>query len=130
MPQLQTLVLMDRTSTDHTFAPVDIIDRVGRVAESTGIPLGNSAYTLALRRTPTGKYKATLKLQVPVIQTETVNGIASPKVVRTAYAEATFTFDQTSTTAERNNLVGMFADSLSADKALTNGVLVSLEGVY
>lgn len=132
MPQLQPLVLKDRASTpvNHTFAPVNIVDGVGTVAESTGVPQGESVYTISLRKTAQGRRKVTLKLSVPISVTETINGVAYPKVVRTAYAEATFSFDPASTLQERKDIVGMFADSMAADKTLVNGTLVNLEGVY
>jgi hypothetical protein len=69
-------------------------------------------------------------LSVPVVQTQTINGVSTPVVVRTAYADVNFTFDATSTTQERKNLVGMMADALAAGKVLVNGAIVDLEGVY
>lgn len=132
MPQLQPLVLKDRatpTAVDHTFSPSDISAGVGAVVESTGVPVGNSRYTISLRQS-NGRYRATIQLSVPVVQNETINGVTTPKVVRTAYADVTFTFDRTSTEAERNNLVGMLADSLAANKVLVHDTVVKLQGVY
>lgn len=132
MPQLQPLVLKDRatpTAVDHTFSPRDINAGVGAVVESTGVPVGDSRYTISLRQS-NGRYRATIQLNVPVVVNETINGVSTPKVVRTAYADVTFTFDRTSTEAERNNLVGMLADSLAANKVLVNDTVVKLQGVY
>jgi len=132
MPQLTSLVLKDRASTpvNHTFTPRDIRDSVGTVVESTGTPIGNKAYSISLRSTQDGRYKATVKFANPVVQTQVVNGVSTPIVVRTARVTATFDFDSTSSTQERADTVGMFADSLAATQALPNGVLVNLEGVY
>lgn len=132
MPQLQTLVLKDRatpTAVDHTFTPRDIKTGVGAVVETTGVPVGDSRYTISLRQV-NNRYKAQIQLAVPVVQNETINGIVTPKAVRTAYADLTFTFDSTSTEAERNNIVGMLADSLAASKVLVNDTVVKLQGVY
>lgn len=132
MPQLQPLVLKDRatpTAVDHTFSPSDISAGVGAVVESTGVPVGNSRYTISLRQS-NGRYRATIQLNVPVVANEIINGVTTPKVVRTAYADVTFTFDRTSTEAERNNLVGMLADSLAANKVLVHDTVVKLQGVY
>lgn len=132
MPQLQPLVLKDRatpTAVDHTFSPNNISEGVGAVVESTGVPVGNSRYTISLRQS-NGRYRATIQLSVPIVQNETINGVTTPKVVRTAYADVTFTFDRTSTEAERNNLVGMLADSLAANKVLVHDTVVKLQGVY
>lgn len=132
MPQLQNLVLTDRAATPvaHTFAPRDIQSGVGAVVESSGVPVGDSRYTISLRQTASKKYVGTVKLSVPVVQNQTVNGVTSPTVVRTAYAEATFTFDATSTEQERKDLVGMFASGFDASKVLVNDTLVKLQGVY
>lgn len=132
MPQLQNLVLKDRKTTpvDHTFIPRDIRQNVGTVVESNGVPVGNSRYSVSLRLTPSGKYKAELKLAVPVVANETINGVSVPTVTRTAFADLVFTFDQHSTEAERDDLVGMLADSLASSKVLVNDTVVKLQGVY
>lgn len=132
MPQLQNLVLKDRQTTpvDHTFVPRDIRQNVGTVVETNGVPVGNRRYSISLRQTPTGAYKAEIKFAVPVVVTQTINGVSTPVVARSAYVDATFTFDKSSTEAERNDVVGMFADSLASSKVLVNDVLVKLQGVY
>lgn len=137
MPQLQNVVLKDRKATpvDHTFTPLNIQSGVASVVETTGVPVGNSKLTISLRQTSatnggTGRYKADLKLAVPVVATQVINGVSTPVVVRTAYADVTFTFDQTSSEAERNDLVGMLADSLATGKVLINDTVVKLQGVY
>lgn len=133
MPQLQNTVLTDRatpTPVDHTFIPRDIRADVGTVIETSGVPVGNSRMSVSLRKLPSGKYKAELKLAVPVVVNETINGVTVPKVVRTAYADVTFTFDQLSSEAERNNLVGMLASALGTGKTLVNDTVVKLQGVY
>lgn len=132
MPQLQNLVLTDRASTPvaHTFVPRDIRDNVGTVVESSGIPIGDSRFTISSVRTANGKSKARAQLTVPIVQTQTINGISTPTVVRTSYVDATFTFDSTSTEEERNNVVGMFQNALDASKTLVNDAVVKLQGVY
>lgn len=132
MAQLQNLVLKDRKATpsDHTFVPRDIRDNVGEVVESTGVPVGESRFTISLRKTSNGRYKSTLKLVVPVVQNQTVNGIVTPVVVRTSYVTVDFDYDARSTTDERNNFVGMIADALKADKVLVHDTIVNLQGVY
>lgn len=132
MPQLQTLVLKDRTTptaVDHTFTPRDIKSGVGAVVETSGVPVGDSRFTISLRQV-NNRYRAQIQIAVPVVQNETINGIVTPKAVRTAYADLTFTFDATSTEQERNNIVGMLADSLGAGKVLVNDTVVKLQGVY
>lgn len=133
MPQLQNLVLTDRATTpvNHTFAPLDIDPKTGvaSVSEGNGVPIGSPKYTILLKRV-NGRYKAQLKLSVPVVQTQTINGISTPVVVRTAYVDAMFTFDGGSSEQERKDVVGMFESSLGSTKTLTNDVLTKLQGVY
>nr|UJQ85078.1 MAG: coat protein [Leviviridae sp.] len=133
MPQLQTLVLKDRAATpaNHTFAPRDITNNVGKVVESSGVPVGEKTYTVSVRQTPeNGRFRVQLRMAVPVVQNQDIGGIMNPIVTRTAYVDATFTFDRTSTEQERKDIVGMFQDSLDPSKALVNGALINLEGVY
>lgn len=133
MPTLQSIVLTDRAATpvNHTFTPLDISNNVGTVVESSGVPIGNNRVQLSLSRTKdAGRYKATLRYTFPVVQTQTINGVSTPAVVRTAYADLSFTFDPTSTTQERKDAVGMVQSSLDAAKTLTNDLLVSLQGIY
>lgn len=131
MPQLQQLVLTDRAATPvaHTFTPVDIQQNVGTVSERTGSPVADPIYSISNRRSG-DNFKVTIKMSVPVVQNETINGISRPIVVRSAYVQATFTFSKDSTEEERDNVVGMFADSFGTGKALVNDTLVKLEGVY
>lgn len=132
MPQLQTLVLTDRTPTtavDHTFQPRDIKNGVGTVVESTGVPIGDKRFTISLRQV-NNRYRAQMQLAVPVVQTQTINGVSTPVIVRTAYADLTFTFDSASTEQERTDVVGMLMDALGTGQALVHDTVVKLQGVY
>lgn len=133
MPQLNNLVLTDRAATPvaHTFVPRDIVNGIGTVAESSGIPLGENRVAIGLnRRNQTGRFKPTVNYTFPVVQTQTINGVSTPVIVRVAYATVTFNFDATSSEAERNNVVGMVQSSLDSSKTLINDTVVKLQGVY
>lgn len=132
MPQLQNLAVDDRESTPvtHTFVPRDITNGVGTVEESTGVPVGTNTISVSLRKTAQGRYKATLKGKFPIVQNETINGVTTPVVVRTAYADIEFSFDEKSSEQERDNVVGMMADALDTSKTLVNDCVVKLQGVY
>ena len=109
--------------------PRDIKSGVGAVVETSGVPVGDGRYTISLRQV-NNRYKAQIQIAIPVVQNETINGIVTPKAVRTAYADLTFTFDSTSTEQERTNIVGMLADSLGTGKVLVHDTVVKLQGVY
>ena len=132
MPQLQNLVLTDRAATPvvHTFTPINIdANGVGTVAETGTVPVGEPKFSIQNKRV-NGRFKVTLKLSVPVVQTQTINGISTPTVVRTAYVDATFTFDGAASEQERKDIVGMFQSSLDPAKVLVNDTLIKLQGVY
>lgn len=132
MPALANVVLTDRETppVNHTLTPRDIVNGVATVVESTGIPIGENRLALSLVRTQSGRYKPTLKFTFPVVQTETVNGVSKPVVIRTAYAEVSFNFDGTSSLQERKNAVGLVYNSLNESKTVVDGLLTKLETVY
>lgn len=132
MPQLQNIVLTDRAATpvNHTLVPRDIVANVGTVVESTGVPIGDTRFTVSLVRTSAGNFKGRVQLAKPIVENSVVNGVTIPTVTRTAYADCTFTFAQNSTEQERKDLVGMFQSAFDASKVLTNDTLVKLQGVY
>jgi hypothetical protein len=133
MPQLANLVLTDRKATPvaHTYTPRSIDGNVGMVAETTGTPIGDPRVTVSLGKpTAQGRYKPQVRYTFPVVQTQTINGVSTPVIVRTSYVELNFSFDQTSSEAERNDIVGMVQSSLDASKVLINDTVVKLQGVY
>lgn len=132
MPQLNPLVLKDGAATpvSHTFDPVDIVNGVANLAESGDVPIGNNRMSVSLTKTSTGRYKATIKMVVPTVQTSTSSGVSTPTVVRTAYAELTFTFDNTSNKQERKDIVAFIRDSLDPSKTMVSDAIVGLQGIY
>lgn len=132
MPQLQSIVLTDRDPggpNNLTFVPRDILQGVGTVIESTGVPVGEKQFTVSGRKSGR-RHIIELRLTVPVVATETINGVGRPIVVRTSYANVRFSFDEHSTAQERKDVVGMIESSLDESKTLTNSTLIDLEGVY
>jgi hypothetical protein len=76
------------------------------------------------------RYVGEVRLTLPVVATETVNGVSKPVVVRTAFVTLTCTFDEKSTEQERTDAVGLLSSGLATSKTLINDTLVKLEGVY
>lgn len=126
------LILKDRAGTpvSHTFTPDgDDTNGVHLWSEKTGVPAGYPQFTASLRKS-SGKLRSTLKLSVPVTQTQTINGISTPTVVRTAFAEVNFTFDGLSSAQERADVVGQLLDSLLATQTQINDMIVNVSDVY
>lgn len=132
MPALTSLAVNDGEATPvaHTFVPQGLQGNVARLKESDGTPIGDNILTISLRNTDT-KYKGRAVLAMPVVVDETINGVVVPKVVRTAYAEVNFTFDQTSTEQERTNILVMLGNMISLPGVnLFPGTFRKLENIY
>lgn len=133
MPQLQSLVLTDRTTptpVNLTFVPRDIDAKgVGTVVNNAGTPIGEKRVTVSMKKR-NSRYYGQVRISIPVVATETVNGVSKPVVVRTAFVNVDVTFDEKSTEAERNDAIGLLASALAPAKVLVNDALVKLEGVY
>lgn len=133
MPNLQNVVLTDRAATPvaHTFTPGELTNGVAVVKkpDASGLPVTESRYSIS-RRATKDRYKVTVKFYVPVVQTETINGVGRPVIVRESYAEATFNFPKTSSEAERNNVTGMFASSFAVTNVLVHDTVVKGDGIY
>lgn len=126
------LVINDRASTPvaHTFSPDgDDPNGVNLFSEKTGVPAGNSRFTASIRNS-NGKYRPTLKLTVPVVQTQTINGVSTPVVVRVAHVELNATFDALSTEQERKDAIGLMANSLATGQTMINSLLTTLEPIW
>lgn len=126
------MILTDRATTpvNHTFSP-DGVAATGThlFSEKVGVPAGYPRYSARISRL-NGKYRANLKLAVPITQTQTINGVSNPVIVRTGYAEVNFTFDALSTEQERKDIVGMIASSLNASQTQINDLVVNLVDIY
>lgn len=126
------LVILDRAGTpvSHTYTPDgDDQNGVHVWSEKTTVPAGNPRYTASLRAS-NGKFRPTVKLTLPITQTQTLNGVSSPVIVRTAYVEVNFTFDALSSEQERADAVGLMVNSLAVSQTQINDMIVKLSDVY
>lgn len=133
MPAISSLVLTDRATTPvaHTLVPIGKdAQGVWTLEKSVSTPIGAPQLTISARRVAGKRFKARLVLKVPVVQDETVNGIVKPTIVRTGFAELSFTFDPSSSEQERKDVVGMIQSALDASKVLTNDTLTKMQGIY
>lgn len=129
MPQLAPVVLKDGAEVDRTFAPRDISGGVATLVRSTGVPIGDERLVVQHTRTPTGREKVSFKLVLPQVQDVVVSGVSKPTVVRTAFFDAVFTFDQTSSETDRDHAIG-YAWSLLGNLGMTRKLVVDLEHLY
>jgi hypothetical protein len=132
MPQLQNVILTDRTPVtpvNLTFVPRDIKDGVGETVNNAGTPIGEKRFTVSMKRNGS-RFKGEIRLTLPVVVTEVINGVSTPKVVRTGYVNLSTSFDETSSEQERTDAIGMMSSALATSKVLVNDALIKNEGVY
>lgn len=126
------LVINDRAATPvaHTYTPDgDDTNGVHLYSEKTTVPIGNPKFSISLKRS-SQKYKSSLKLAIPVVQSQVINGVTSPVIVRTAYANVEFTFDGLSSEQERADCVGLLANALNASQTQINDLVVKLSDIW
>lgn len=132
MPSIIPIILTDAATVNHTFAPrgKDPQSGVATLVKSTGTPVGDERLTIGRTRTPQGREKVSFKLTIPVVASETINGVARPTVERSAYADVTFSFESTSSTAERANVRSMVADLLGNSEGVALALIDNLDYLY
>lgn len=133
MPSFASITVNDGEDTpvSHTFLPSTIDPKTGvaKLKESDGTPIGDNIVTMSLRETDQ-YYKGRLLLAMPVVVTETINGVNVPKVSRTAYADLNLSFDKTSTTQERDNVLILLSNMFAGGVTMVDGTFRDLEGIY
>lgn len=110
MPTMSTVVLADRETTpvNHNFVANNVVNGVVylRNRAASGVPIEDKVLSISSRQA--GKRdKDKFVLTVPIVQTQTMNGISTPVVVRNGGFEINFFFDVTATDQERKNIMGM-----------------------
>lgn len=128
MPQITTFTLTDREAApvSHVFTAGDKISGVVQAVRSTGVPGTDEVVSISSRDSGRSR-KVRIVLIVPIVQTETINGISNPKEVRRGKADITFTFDLYSTLQERKNVVGMCYSALGVSQTQLDAVFTALE---
>lgn len=132
MAARSNLVINDRAATPvaHTYTPDgDDANGVRLFSEKGSVPAGNPRYTIRLRKTG-GRYKAEIRLAIPVVQTQTINGVSTPVVVRTAYIDVNTSFDGVSSAQERADAVGLMVNSLATSQTQINDLVVNLIDIW
>lgn len=120
------LVKDDGTPTEFTLVPITDTPFPFWRAAVTGVPVdGQPRYTFSIERVKSGEYKATGKLEVPVMETLGASGtsagyVAPPAVAYTLTGLVTMFAPARSTIADRANLVRMMCGILQGASSTTN----------
>jgi hypothetical protein len=122
----------ETTPVSHTFAPQERKDGLASFIEAGTVPSGNKKVTVSWRTLSDGRRRVRLTMVVPVEVTETINGVdyTKPYTGRLSQADVTFTFGASTTQQDRDNVVGMFANSLDASVTVIDDTVAGLEGIY
>lgn len=127
MGQLASITLNDGTS-DLVFKPAGIdSNNVATLVNSDGVIVKDKSLTVSARLSAQRR-KTTTKVVLPVVQDETINGIVSPKGVRTSYVRIDTDFSVYATTAERKQAINLATAAVK--NALIKAVIVNNDTLY
>lgn len=127
MGQLASITLNDGTS-DLVFKPAGIdSNNVATLVNSDGVIVKDKSLTVSARLSAQRR-KTTTKIVLPVVQEETINGIVSPKGVRTSYVRIDTDFSVYATTAEREQAINLAINAVR--NALIKAVIVNNDTLY
>lgn len=132
MPAFNPVDLKDHQATPvvHTFKP--LTKELGGLfvwSESDGVPLNSNRLT-ALRKESEKQIKPSVRIQVPKVQTETVNGISRPVVVYTDYVNIEFSFSKASSLEDRKELRALARNILTDTTAAFSAFFDDLENFH
>lgn len=127
MAQLTSIVLNDGTA-DVTFLPHEITSQnVARLRTNAETVIGTEELSVQARDAVSNR-RVTVKVTLPVVQNEVINGITTPKVVRQQIATVELSLPKTSLKSDRKRARSLIASALS--NALIAAVIDSNESLY
>jgi vacuolar-type H+-ATPase catalytic subunit A/Vma1 len=132
MPALGNIGGVDAEASPvtHTFKPKKSVEGdVAVFTEAGSTALEDKRLTVRYSRDiKRGTVTITQKLAWPIAATQTINGVSSPLLQRTAYVDVVMTFSEQSLLQERKNAISLSRSLLtdSTNKALHE----ALEGYY
>lgn len=136
MPGLTTVTINDRASTPvaHTFVPENLSNGEGFLVErrSNGSYVGEPKLSAGNHVTPSRRAKAKMRLVIPKVVSETINGVTVEKVVDTSYITLTLDWGSQFTDSERDVILGMVENATKnrTSQPFLNRVLCVVDRVY
>lgn len=134
---LQSVTLKDRTSgtpVSTVYKPQELINGVGRLVADgpSGAAVGQKVLHIVGRaKKGTGKRRyAEMKLAIPKVVIETINGVSVPRVIDTSYFTVTADVGPLFTTAELENCEGELESALGTNQAFIKAILIGRENVH
>lgn len=136
MPAIAAISINDGATTpaSHVFAPIDVKDGVGELAERrpSGSLIGENKLGLSARRVSASRRdKSEIRFAIPKVVTETVNGVGVDKVIGTSYIRILADWDPNHTPDERTAHKGLVRNAMAATgQDLLDRVFRGVERVY
>lgn len=134
MPQLTSITVNDGLDTpvSHTFErgnfPVQGAVTVGTLYETDGTILGDIKVSLKTVDRSRERLRPVMTVAVPVVVTETINGVSVDRVVDTDHIRIEGNFGSSSTTDRRKVICGLAANLLG--DTTVKDVFEDLEGLW
>jgi hypothetical protein len=114
--------------------PVGLEKGVGSLVErlASGSFVGEPKLSISNRKTLGRRDKAELRLEIPIVVSETINGVDVTKVLDTSYARISYDWSPHHTAVQRDAIMGMVSDSQGtvAQQPFINKVMVCLERLF
>lgn len=116
MGQITTISVDDSSAVSHDFVPHSREAGVSHFEEkSSSSSLGYIRLGVSLRENADGSVdRFTMKMDYPIAQTQTINGVDSPTVVRVLRAKVEFTLPAGTTLTERKDLNSFIQNLLAS----------------
>jgi hypothetical protein len=119
MPALTPITLNGVNGADHVFKPFGTDPQgVATFRKAGSTPVADESLTMSLRKTPQGKYRWLMKIDVPKVQDVTINGVTKPSVIKRGVVTLDITTESTHSAEERGELLDLVRSALTdADNA-------------
>lgn len=124
MPLMTDITVFDRESTPvaHIFKPYYEDNGVAFYREDGPTLESQNKLSISTRETG-GKVKTRVKFDIPIVVTETINGVDHVRVVDREYADFSFTLSKNSALSSADNLIGMGYNLLATSQTDVNSVV-------
>lgn len=136
MALLAPVTLVDRTPTtpvSRVFNPQELLNGTARLVAlgPNGTAVGQSVLQVnGRRKAGTGNRNlAELKLSIPKVVVETINGVAVPRVIDTNYVRIIFDVGPLFTTQDLEDLEGYAESLLKTNQTFIKSVLIGRQNV-
>ena len=127
MAQLSNIVINDGTA-DVTYVPYQIDSgNVARLRTNTDLAIASSELSINPRNGASNR-NVTLKLTLPTVVNETINGVVTPRVVRTRTLSVDLSLPKTTTAVERTAARVLLSNALK--NVLVASVIDNNDGLY